>query len=129
MIALLKLLRDHPTVREDVAGYCTKLLVLAGAEAWATAPATPQPRTHPELAEPLSAREIEVLRLLAKGYSNQEIASELVIALSTVKTHVHHLYAKLQTPDRLRAVTRARALGLLGEDTGTYAPTRHGRLA
>ncbi|HEX6544436.1 MAG TPA: LuxR C-terminal-related transcriptional regulator [Ktedonobacterales bacterium] len=129
MIALLKLLRDHPTVREDVAGYCTKLLVLAGAEAWATAPATPQPRTHSELAEPLSAREIEVLRLLAKGYSNQEIASELVIALSTVKTHVHHLYAKLQTPDRLRAVTRARALGLLGEDTGTYAPTRHGRLA
>ncbi|HEU5348926.1 MAG TPA: LuxR C-terminal-related transcriptional regulator, partial [Ktedonobacterales bacterium] len=62
------------------------------------------------------AREMEVLRLLAEGYSNQEIASHLVIALSTVKTHVHHLYAKLQAPDRLRAVTRARTLGMLVSD-------------
>jgi len=67
------------------------------------------------LAEPLSEREREVLRLLAEGHSNQEIARALVVAVSTVKTHVHHIYAKLQAADRLQAVTRARALGLLTE--------------
>jgi ATP/maltotriose-dependent transcriptional regulator MalT len=110
MIALLRLLRDHRTTRPDVAGYCTKLLVAVGAE---ELPTLALGRTHPDLPEPLSAREWEVLDLLAEGYSNQEIANQLVVALSTIKTHVHHLYAKLQAPDRLRAVTRARALGLL----------------
>ena len=111
--ALLRRLREKPGVRADLAGYCTKLLVMAGAEDYPT-PRRNQPRgTHTELLEPLSARELEVLSLLAEGYSNQEIAAELVVALSTVKTHVHHLYAKLQAPDRLRAVTRARRLGLL----------------
>ncbi|HKT38672.1 MAG TPA: LuxR C-terminal-related transcriptional regulator, partial [Ktedonobacterales bacterium] len=120
MIALLRQVRESRSARTDVAGYCTKLLVLSGAEGYETYPASPQPQpqaqTHPELAEPLSAREVEVLWLLAEGYTNQEIADHLVVALSTVKTHVHHLYAKLQTPDRLRAVTRARVLGLLDED-------------
>jgi LuxR family maltose regulon positive regulatory protein len=73
---------------------------------------------------------MEVLGLLAEGYSNQDIADHLVVALSTVKTHVHHLYAKLQTPDRLRAVTRARALGLLDDDRRVdgRAAARLGRL-
>ncbi len=110
MIALLRLLRDHRATRPDVADYCTKLLVAAGAEGL---PTLASGRTHPDLPEPLSAREREVLDLLAEGYSNQEIANQLVVALSTIKTHAHHLYAKLQAPDRLRAVTRARALGLL----------------
>jgi len=134
MIALLMQLREHRSVQKDVAGYCTKLLVLAGAETYETHPTSPQPQpqaqTHPELAEPLSAREMEVLGLLAEGYSNQDIADHLVVALSTVKTHVHHLYAKLQTPDRLRAVTRARALGLLDDDRRVdgRAAARLGRL-
>jgi len=68
---------------------------------------------RPRLIEPLSAREREVLLLLARGRSNQEIARELVVAVSTVKTHVHNLYAKLQAADRLEAVMRARELGLL----------------
>lgn len=128
MIALLRQLREQRAARTDVAGYCTKLLVLAGAETYATHPTSPpsQAQTHPELPEPLSAREVEVLGLLAEGYSNQEMADHLVVALSTIKTHVHHLYAKLQTPDRLRAVTRARALGLL-DDYGRMA-ARQGRL-
>lgn len=125
MLALLRRLREQPGVQADVAGYCTKLLVMAGAENY-LAPHPDQrnqPRgTHPELLERPSAREMEVLRLLAEGYSNQEIASELVVALSTVKTHVHHLYAKLQAPDRLRAVTRARRLGLLQEQEQEREP-------
>jgi LuxR family maltose regulon positive regulatory protein len=69
----------------------------------------------PGLVEPLSEKEREVLRLLAQGRANQDIARHLVVAVSTVKTHVHHLYAKLQAADRLQAVTRARELGLLEE--------------
>lgn len=117
MIALLRQLRGHQNTNAQVAGYCTKLLTVAGAEnadAGTTHPADPQSA----LIEPLSVRELEVLHLLAEGHSNQEIANQLVVALSTIKTHVHHLYAKLQTPDRLRAVTRARALGLLDARQG-----------
>jgi LuxR family maltose regulon positive regulatory protein len=63
--------------------------------------------------EPLSEREREVLHLLSQGLSNRDIARRLVVALSTVKTHMHHLFAKLQVTDRLQAVSRARELGLL----------------
>jgi LuxR family maltose regulon positive regulatory protein len=62
---------------------------------------------------PLSAREVEVVRLMAAGLSNQQIADELVIALSTVRTHTKHIYRKLDTRGRVRAVTRATGLGLL----------------
>ena len=65
------------------------------------------------LVEPLSPRELEVLRLLADGRSNQAIASELVISLDTVKRHVSHVLDKLQAANRTQAVSRARDLGLL----------------
>jgi LuxR family transcriptional regulator, maltose regulon positive regulatory protein len=67
----------------------------------------------PGLVEPLSARELEVLRLLADGRSNQAIAAELVISLDTVKRHVSHVLGKLQAANRTQAVSRARDLGLL----------------
>jgi LuxR family maltose regulon positive regulatory protein len=67
----------------------------------------------PELAEPLTDRELQVLALLAAGISNQQIASELVVALETVKKHVSHILAKLGAANRTQAVARARALGLL----------------
>ena len=65
------------------------------------------------LIEPLSARELEVLRWVAAGYSNQEIAEELVIAVSTVKKHIHNIYGKLEVGSRTQAVARARELALL----------------
>ncbi|GIJ59328.1 LuxR C-terminal-related transcriptional regulator [Virgisporangium aurantiacum] len=65
------------------------------------------------LAEPLTERELEVLRLLAAGHSNAGIATALFVELSTVKTHLIHLYGKLGVHSRTRAVARARALGLL----------------
>jgi LuxR family maltose regulon positive regulatory protein len=67
----------------------------------------------PTLAEPLTDRELQVLALLAAGVSNQQIASELVVALETVKKHVSHILAKLGAANRTQAVARARALGLL----------------
>ena len=65
------------------------------------------------LAEPLSERELEVLRLLAAGKSNQQIADELVVTLATVKKHVGHILGKLTAGNRTQAVARARVLGLL----------------
>jgi LuxR family transcriptional regulator, maltose regulon positive regulatory protein len=63
--------------------------------------------------ELLSERELEVLRLVANGLSNQQIADKLTISLNTAKTHVAHLFEKLSAKDRLQAVTRAKELKLI----------------
>src|SRR5690349_17852291 len=67
----------------------------------------------PGLAKPLTDRELEVLRLLAAGRSNQRIAHDLVVALDTVKKHVSHILGKLSAANRTEAVARARQLGLI----------------
>jgi LuxR family maltose regulon positive regulatory protein len=65
------------------------------------------------LVEPLSERELEVLRLVAQGLTNNEISQRLVLALSTVKGHNLRIFSKLQAQNRSDAVARARELGLL----------------
>jgi ATP/maltotriose-dependent transcriptional regulator MalT len=67
----------------------------------------------PGLAEPLTDRELEVLRLIAAGRSNQRIAHDLFVALDTVKTHVTHILGKLGAANRTEAAARARQLGLI----------------
>ena len=67
---------------------------------------------HPPV-DPLTERELEVLRLLAAGHSNRAIAAELILALGTVKRHVNNIFGKLQAESRLQAVARARELGLV----------------
>jgi DNA-binding NarL/FixJ family response regulator len=74
-------------------------------------------REPPGFAE-LSAREREVLALIAAGRSNAEIAAELVISMATVKTHVRHLFAKLDLRDRAHAVVVARDAGLSSPASG-----------
>jgi LuxR family maltose regulon positive regulatory protein len=74
--------------------------------------AFPQPTVQP-LSEPLSERELEVLRLIAAGCSNQEIADRLVLALSTVKWYVNIIYGKLQVESRTKAIARARELNIV----------------
>jgi LuxR family transcriptional regulator, maltose regulon positive regulatory protein len=63
--------------------------------------------------EPLTEREVELLRLLVAGLSNAEIAEKLVIAVSTVKSHVNHIYGKLGVGSRTQAVIKAQELHLL----------------
>jgi LuxR family maltose regulon positive regulatory protein len=63
--------------------------------------------------EPMSSRELQVLRLLAAGLSNREIAGELSLALGTVKKHVYNIYGKLSVTKRTQAAARARELSLL----------------
>jgi LuxR family maltose regulon positive regulatory protein len=65
------------------------------------------------LLEPLTARELEVLRLVADGASNGEIARRLIVSIGTVKKHTANIFGKLEVQSRTQAVARARALGLL----------------
>jgi LuxR family maltose regulon positive regulatory protein len=64
------------------------------------------------LIEPLSERELEVLRLLATGLNGPEIARELVVSLNTMRTHTKNIYSKLGVNDRRAAVRRAKELDL-----------------
>jgi len=70
-------------------------------------------RPEQPLIVPLSDRELEVLRLLADGRSNREIAADLFLAEGTVKNHVTNVLSKLGARDRTQAALRARALGLI----------------
>jgi LuxR family maltose regulon positive regulatory protein len=65
------------------------------------------------LAEPLSAQELRVLRLLAAGRSNPEIANELIVSVNTIKAHVQNIFRKLNVNKRVEAVEAARMLQLL----------------
>jgi LuxR family maltose regulon positive regulatory protein len=67
----------------------------------------------PGLIEPLTERELEVLRLLAAGRRNRDIAQDLVVTQETVKKHLSHIFDKLGATNRTQAVARARELGLL----------------
>ncbi len=73
----------------------------------------PGPTTVPGIVEQLTARETEVLGMLAAGRSNQAIADQLVVTVDTVKKHVSHLLGKLGAASRTEAVARARELGLI----------------
>ncbi|MBW7882058.1 MAG: hypothetical protein H3C34_05355 [Caldilineaceae bacterium] len=110
MLDLLALVRAR-----DVAGrYASRLLAL-------NLQAAEQPEPSPTaaaaattaLVEPLTARELEILALLAEKATNHEIARRLVVALPTVKSHTAHIYAKLGVNSRREAVARAQELGIL----------------
>lgn len=69
-------------------------------------PVEPPPRR-------LTAREVEVLRLMARGQTNRQIANNLTVSPGTVRVHVQHIIAKLEVSDRTEAAVRATELGLL----------------
>ncbi|HKF39074.1 MAG TPA: LuxR C-terminal-related transcriptional regulator, partial [Ktedonobacteraceae bacterium] len=100
---------DFPT---DYAG---SLLAAYRSDGAGDAPSTRTSSRRPvqPLLNPLSERELEVLRLIASGLSNQEIMQKLVVEKNTLKTHIRHLYRKLNTRSRTQALMRARELNLL----------------
>jgi LuxR family maltose regulon positive regulatory protein len=114
-LPMARLLREA-TAREPVPGFAARLLAALEPEppssaAGALRPAAAAPPSL--LQEPLSQRELEVLRLLSTELSGPEIASELVIALTTLRTHTKRIYSKLNVDSRRAAVKRAGELGLI----------------
>jgi LuxR family maltose regulon positive regulatory protein len=93
---------------EGLKEYIRKLLSAFGKQSDAHLPPPSQP-----LIDPLSDRELEVLRLVAQGLSNDEISKRLFLSVSTVKGHNLRIFGKLQVKSRTEAVARARELGLL----------------
>jgi LuxR family transcriptional regulator, maltose regulon positive regulatory protein len=100
--------------------YTGKLLAGFESEQWISAGESPLPAGRGQvtpvsqpLIEPLSQRELEVLRLFKTDLSGPEIARELVIGLSTVRTHTKSIYSKLNVNDRRAAVQRAIELNLI----------------
>jgi LuxR family maltose regulon positive regulatory protein len=105
-VPMARLLRQ--ALSEGIApSYVTRLLAASGETA------EPRSTVAQPLVEHLSERELEVLRLIAAGLSNAEIAEELFIAVSTVKSHINHIYGKLGATNRIQAVAQAQELGLL----------------
>jgi LuxR family transcriptional regulator, maltose regulon positive regulatory protein len=92
--------------------YANKLLAAFEVETKDERP-TPSVLGPLSLVEPLSPRELEVLRLIAQGLSNQEIGERLFLALDTVKGHNRRIFDKLQVQRRTEAIARASELGLL----------------
>jgi LuxR family maltose regulon positive regulatory protein len=108
ILAAQRTRRDEPSHR--MAGYVTRLLAALAGERPGEKPAA---LPSPALVEPLSAREMEVLRLLATDLSTPEIARELVVSANTVRSHVKCIYGKLNAHGRIEAIQQARELGLL----------------
>ena len=79
----------------------------------ATGRAKARPPATQVLIEPLSDRELEVLRLLGTGLNGPEIARELIVSLNTIRTHTKNIYSKLGVTNRRAAVLRAEELALL----------------
>ncbi|HLY29767.1 MAG TPA: helix-turn-helix transcriptional regulator, partial [Ktedonobacterales bacterium] len=94
------------------------------APVWQAQPDTlAQAEPHSSPYEPLSAREHDILQLVAEGLSDHQIAGRLILSLHTVKLHVKHILAKLGAANRTQAVARAHTLHLLARE-GDTAPSK-----
>ncbi len=83
-----------------------------------TPPVAPRPQRPSPLFDELTPRELEVLRLIAQGLKNRDIAEVLVISEKTVGNHISNIFTKLQVNDRAQAIVRALRGGLVDEETG-----------
>jgi LuxR family maltose regulon positive regulatory protein len=102
---LLNLLTPGDNLAPEVHGFVIRLQAL-------TTPANAAPPAA-LLAEPLSEREYDVLRLLAEGLTNRQLADRLMVAEGTIKTHLMNIYGKLSAHNRTQAIARARELGMI----------------
>ena len=93
--------------------YATKLLGIITPPIPDQSLASNNPKTAAGLIEALSEREIEVLKLIAAGKSNKEIAADLYLAIGTIKKHTNNIFGKLGVESRTQAIARARELGII----------------
>jgi LuxR family maltose regulon positive regulatory protein len=107
----MRALLGEAAARNIAPDYVKKLLAAFRVQEYGSAEVAPYTHT-PKLVEPLSDRELDVLRFLAEHRTNQEIAQAMCVSVNTVKTHLKNVYGKLGVHSRKRAVTRAKELGL-----------------
>jgi DNA-binding CsgD family transcriptional regulator len=98
-------------ILKTLAVFISKALENSGNASAQRQPKNQLPKSY--LLDPLSARELEVLNLLSKGVSNREIAAELFISASTVKTHTLNIYEKLEVANRTQAIVKAKEYRLI----------------
>ncbi|MEP7356641.1 MAG: LuxR C-terminal-related transcriptional regulator, partial [Anaerolineales bacterium] len=112
-LMLAELAQSSPA--DEPAPACARQLLEAFAAAAGprSAPQTNPPSGNHALVEPLTGRELEVLRLLAEGRSNRDIAEAMVISVGTVKSHINRILGKLAVRSRTQAAARARTLALI----------------
>lgn len=116
--AMRRALEGESPINQELATQLIQRLVREGPQ-----PAEPSPTTEsgaatkPPLLEKLTPRELEVLKLMAHGKTNQDIAERLFISEATAKVHVRHIIAKLRVSDRTQAVVRAFELRLVAPNT------------
>jgi DNA-binding CsgD family transcriptional regulator len=70
-------------------------------------------KTKPQKVSPLTPREEDTLKCIAKGYSNKETAASLGVSVSTIRTHLEHIYAKMEVNNRTEAVTEGIKIGIV----------------
>jgi len=106
MSNLLQLVLRQPNLDPRIAAYARS--VLAGFDR-----ASRKPKQSTALVEPLTERELEVLRYIAEGLSNPEIASRLYLSTNTLKAHTQNIFMKLDVHNRVQAASKAKKLGLI----------------
>jgi LuxR family maltose regulon positive regulatory protein len=106
--SLLRDLKDDPDTSQASQPYLDSLLDACQAALGESLPTQPE-----ELLDPLTPRELEIMRLIGGGYSNPEIARELVVSVNTIKKHTSNIYSKLEVRSRTQAIARAQQLNLL----------------
>jgi len=114
-----KALGGESSLDQELAMRLLRRMTTGDKEMTVSAP-VPDGESHP-LPEPLTPRELEVVRLLARAKTNRQIAQELVISFATAKVHVEHILAKLKVSNRNQAARLAEEAGLLAprsRDTG-----------
>lgn len=116
-LALEQVMRGHAAIDPAVQHHLINAI--------AAGPEPPEPATAPRLPDGLTARENEVLGLIAEGLSNREIADRLHISETTIKSHINHLFTKTGVRDRAQAVSYAYRHGLTrspGPSTSASGP-------
>ena len=115
--AVRKVLNGESSLSQDLAMELIRRLHRESRTQAAPPPALERHGSAPSI-QALTAREIEVLRLMAQGKTNQQIAEELVVSKATIKVHVRHIVLKLEVSDRIQAVLRAIEMGLVVPKAG-----------